>query len=177
MSKKPHSKTGIRTEIIVALFSLALLLILGLSVHDDFGLHWDSLSTYSIGEANTNYIRTRDPSFFDFWERYYGPFFEIVLFNLTRGLAEREMFFARHMTIFLYFVTGVVGFYFLLKRIVKQWPLALLGCSLLVTSPRIFGDAFYNSKDIPFLVAFILCVLTLHLYLEKPAIPVHTFLP
>ncbi len=62
---------------------------------------------------------------------------------------------------------GIIAFYFLNKRIIRQWQLALLGCLLLVISPRIFGDAFYNSKDIPFLVVFIFSVLTLHLYLEK----------
>jgi hypothetical protein len=41
-----------------------------------------------------------------------------------------------------------------------------LTCLLL--SPRIFADAFYNSKDIPFLAAYTICLFSLLWFLDKP---------
>ncbi|MBF0570968.1 MAG: hypothetical protein HQL12_03755 [Candidatus Omnitrophica bacterium] len=43
----------------------------------------------------------------------------------------------------------------------------MLGCLFLVLSPRIFADAFYNSKDIACLSVFIICTYTLINYLEN----------
>jgi hypothetical protein len=45
--------------------------------------------------------------------------------------------------------------------------LATFGCLCLVLSPRLFADAFYNSKDIPFLVVFVIGVYTLVRFLDE----------
>ena len=45
------------------------------------------------------------------------------------------------------------------------------GGLLLVLSPRIFANAFYNSKDIPFLSMYIIAVFTLLCFLEKKTFP------
>jgi len=168
-SKKSFSSI-LCSEWFIVSVSILVLLVLGIFLHDDFGLQWDSQSNHSIGQANTSYILDRDESFYSFNERYYGPLFEILLFNITKNLPERATYFMRHLATYLFFLLGIVAFYFLNKRIIKQWPIALLGCAMLVISPRIFGDAFYNSKDISFLVVFIFCILTLHLYLEKSSV-------
>ena len=68
---------------------------------------------------------------------------------------------ARHLSIFLIFVCGLIPFYFLGRRIFHNTWWGLLAVGLLAISPRIFADAFYNSKDIPFLVACITSVWTL----------------
>jgi hypothetical protein len=47
------------------------------------------------------------------------------------------------------------------KRIFHNSWWGLLGAGMLAMSPRIFADSFYNSKDIPFLVAAITAICTL----------------
>jgi hypothetical protein len=160
----------IRSEWFIVTICILFLLVLGIFIHDDFGIHWDSESVQTIGQFNTEYIQNRNESFYKFVNRYYGPLFEILLFNITKGMPEQQIYFTRHLITYLFFLLGLIAFYFLNKRIIKQWKLALLGCAFLVISPRIFGDAFYNSKDISFLVVFIFSILTLHIYLEKRTI-------
>ena len=171
MQKSIHFKKNFfshfHSEWFVFTIFILFLLVLGILIHDDFGIHWDSQSNQEIGQVNTSYIQDRNESFFDYQYRYYGPWFEILLFNITKDMPDQQTYFARHLVTYLFFLLGVAAFYFLIKRIIKQWPLALLGCVFLVISPRIFGDAFYNSKDISFLVVFIVSILTLHIYLEE----------
>jgi len=73
----------------------------------------------------------------------------------------REMFFTQHLLSFLYFFCGIVCFYYLLLRIFDDWQIALSGCIFLALSPRIFAESFYNTKDIPFMVAFIFAITSL----------------
>lgn len=147
-----------------------VLIFTGLQLYDDFGIHWDTEAQIEIGRENVTYIRERNASFYEFDNRYYGPAFEMFLFIVTEELPEQQVFLIRHLLTYLWFVAGVIAYYFLVKRILKKWWIALIGCVMLVVSPRIFGDAFYNSKDLPFLVVFIFAGLSLHLYLEKKSI-------
>jgi len=171
MKKLTHSKKNIFSifcsERVIVTISILFLLVLGIFLHDDFGIHWDSEQQQRMGRLNTSYILDRNESFYTYNNRYHGPLFEILLFIITKDMPEQKIYFTRHLVTYLFFLLGVVAFYFLNQRIIKKWPLALLCCAMLVISPRIFGDAFYNSKDIPFLVAFIFSILTLHLLLEK----------
>lgn len=171
MKKKNHFLPNISKAIsfkwITIIVFISFLLILGIFLHDDFGIQWDSESNQRIGKINTIYIQDRNESFYTFNNRYYGPLFEILLFNITKDLPEQQIYFTRHLVTYLFFLLGVIAFYFLNIRIIKKEWLALLASVMLVVSPRIFGDAFYNSKDISFFVVFIFSVLTLHLYLQK----------
>jgi hypothetical protein len=47
--------------------------------------------------------------------------------------------------------------------------MGLLGAALLVLSPRIFADAFYNSKDLVFMSFFIIGIYTLVQFTKKPS--------
>jgi hypothetical protein len=160
-------KTWLFNRKTIEILFFAAFLVVGLSIYRDFGLHWDSFSQTYIGEINYRYIASRDPALLTFKNRYYGPAFEVFLYLITRGLPERELFFTRHLAIFLTFYLGVFSFYLLVKKIFGNWKVALLGSLFLILSPRIFADGFYNSKDIPFLSVFILAVYTLIRYLDQ----------
>jgi hypothetical protein len=101
--------------------------------------------------------------------KYYGPAFEmwLLLFEKAFGLREgRGIYFMRHLVTYLAFVGGTFVFFLLAKRMFRSWKLGLLGAAMLALSPRIFADAFYNSKDIPFLAFFIVSIYTLVRYLD-----------
>lgn len=138
-----------------------IFLIIGIRIYRDFGLHWDSLSQYELGKINFEYLIKGSAELKSYPYRYYGPIFEIVLYSVTKMLPMREMFFTQHLLSFLYFLSGIVCFYFYLLRIFDDWQIALSGCIFLALSPRIFAESFYNTKDIPFMVAFIFAITSL----------------
>ncbi|MCC6146914.1 MAG: glycosyltransferase family 39 protein [Anaerolineaceae bacterium] len=145
------------------------LLAVGLAVYKDYGLTWDDLAQIEIGELNFKYAFQGDPTLFALKNRYYGPLFEMFLYAVTRGLPDRQLFLPRHLLTFASVYAGVAALYFLAKKITGSWLAGLLASVLLVTTPFIFAHAFYNSKDIPFLTAFIVAAWTLMRSLDVPA--------
>jgi len=161
----------LRANAWVILF-FGLFLALGIVLYRDYGISWDEKTQRGIGQMNFDYLMGRSDSLLASGERYHGGSFElglVVIEKLIRARATRDIFMARHLVNFLFFWTGAVLFYALLKNQFKSWKVALLGCLFLVLSPRIFADAFYNSKDIPFLVVFLAGILTLIRYLDHPS--------
>lgn len=156
-------------KIATAVF-FAALVALGVAIHRDYGLSWDEPVSHKNGEVSLAYVLRGDPELWTYRERYYGVLFELPFAALQEvwKLPTRELFFVRHLGTFLFFAWGVYMFYSLcLWRWKSPW-MALLGAAFLVLSPRIFADGFYNSKDIPTLVLFIVAIYTLSQFLEKP---------
>ena len=170
ISRKELKRQMIAGKIFVLIFFVGILLI-GLLLYQDYGLTWDDLAQVEIGETNFNYVFKGDPALFELKNRYYGPLFEMILFAITRNIADPARFFVRHLLTFLSFYTGLIFFYKLVKRITGRWLFGLIGCLMLLLSPRIFAHSFYNSKDIPFMAAFIIAIYTLITFLDKKTIP------
>jgi hypothetical protein len=143
-------------------------LVLGLSVYQDYGIAWDEPAQVDIGRMNWSYIRNRDPQLLTFQDRYYGPAYEIILFRLNDTIDTRQMYLERHLFNFLFFFAGVVAFFWLAHRLFDSSWMALMASLCLMLSPRIFADSFYNTKDIPFMVAIIFAMLTMVLFLDRP---------
>jgi hypothetical protein len=92
---------------------------------------------------------------------YYGPFFSVLaelgallLAGFTNGLA---LIAARHFMYFLSLPLSVLGIYWLCLRLMNK-PLALASAILFATQPLLFGHAFINPKDMPFMAFFILSI-------------------
>jgi len=151
-------------------------LLIGLLVYKDYGMSWDEIPTRRFGmmyvdrlvpdRAALDSVRAEGgPAF----ERF-GPFFEIVLVHAERLLQPMELrtlFYRRHLATFLMFFAGVVFFHRFLRR--RFGPgLSLLACVCLVASPPLFSHAFYNVKDISFLMMFLATMLTLDSLLSRP---------
>jgi len=140
---------------------LVLMAIIGLAIFRDYGVHYDEELQINIAVTNYRYMNQGDPALLTFQDRYYGPFFELPLLMLFNGLPSPWMLYGRHLAVFFTFLCGLVCFYFLSKRLLREQKWALLAVVLLVIHPRIFADSFYNSKDIPFLVFFMLGITSL----------------
>lgn len=169
------------------------LYLVGLAVHDDFGVGWDEDNNARYGEVTLEYalyalgltdgevlkrsLAEDDDAARAFWDprkgrfaRTHGPLVEVALVALERALGvhdTRDRMFLRHISIWSIFFIGVVLFYLLCRGVLRSRGLALLGCALLVLSPRIFSHAFHNSMDIPFLTAYIASIYTLVRYLRR----------
>jgi hypothetical protein len=145
-------------KILVPIVFFSTLILIGCILYKDYGIPWDESIQTQIGALNYRYLFRGDHALLSFSDRFYGPIFEVPLL-----WASSRFSFPRHLAIFLIFVFGVILFYFLCKRIFHSPWWGLLGAVAIAVSPRIFADAFYNSKDIPFMVAALaaICMLVI----------------
>lgn len=153
--------------------SLVFLLLFGVGagIVGDYGIAYDEVTQHRIGLLNVRYVFEHDPELLAFKDKYYGPFFEMLLVLVEQGFRltdSRQVYLMRHSMTFLLFYAGVIAFYCLCRERFNSWKIGLIGSSLLVLSPRIFADAFYNPKDLPFLSVFIISVYTLTKYFDRP---------
>ncbi|WP_210114494.1 ArnT family glycosyltransferase [Hymenobacter elongatus] len=180
----PFLPDSLRQPLVLGFF--ALLTVLGLALHRDYGLPWDEQLDRLNGIIGVKYVALRVapelarrqasfaqiPDMHDNDDADHGVIFQmplVVLEKLTGAEDPRDVYFMRHLVTFLTFVAGVYAFYRLAKQRFRHWPLALLGSALLVLSPRMFAEAFYNYKDLVFLAFFTLGIYTLTRLLRRPS--------
>ena len=96
--------------------------------------------------------------------KYYG-----VIFDLPSALLEiifkisdpKDYFYLKHFLNFTLFFIAAIFFYKLLFNRFSNQTVALTGTLFFILSPRIYGNSFYNPKDIIFLslltMAFYFC--------------------
>ena len=93
---------------------------------------------------------------------YYG-----VIFDLPAALLEvllkiddpQDYFHFRHFFNFIFFFTSSIFFFKLLQNRFSNYNISLIGTLFFILSPRIYGNGFFNNKDIIFL-----SLLTIALY-------------
>jgi Dolichyl-phosphate-mannose-protein mannosyltransferase len=150
-----------------------LLLLTGIFIYRDYGLSFDEeieritglvtfkylLQTFSPGIIpQVNWLQNI-PDLKTYQDRHYSPLFHLLcIFTkiIFQVKGSRETYFLTHLINFLVFCAGCFFFYKIIKHRYKQEGMALVGTLFLVLSPRIFADAFYNSKDIVFMSACII---------------------
>jgi len=172
-----------REKQVVAAF-FALFLLVGVSVYKDYGISADEETNRTNGLLSFNYVFRGDKTLLSYRDRDYGVAFELPLFAMEKiaGLSypedSRVIYLLRHLFTFLGFYLGVFFFFLLCRKECNSTTMGLAGAAFLVMTPRIFADAFYNSKDIIFMSAFIAAVYTMEMYLEKRGLrwaAVHAF--
>ena len=88
----------------------------------------------------------------------YHPYYGII-FDLPAAFLElifkvedsKNYYHLRHFLNFLLFFVGSIFFYKLLLNRFSNYNVALIGTLFFVLSPRIYGNSFYNNKDLVFL--------------------------
>ncbi len=139
------------------LLLLLLDLVAGTPLVTDYGESWDEHLRYAYAQNSLNAYRgipgdTRDGK---------GPFFGMLALIAGRGFQALHRGWlpsdARHYVTFLSFLLGIFFLYRLSLRFVGTW--AAFGVALLFnTQPLLWGHAFINPKDIPFLAFFLVAV-------------------
>ena len=76
-----------------------------------------------------------------------AAFFEIIL-KINQPVDYYQF---RHLMVFLFFFVGLIFFYKILKNRFKNQWICIFGLLLLIFTPRLFGNSFFNVKDIVFL--------------------------
>lgn len=152
------------------LILLAVNILIGFFIFRDYGLAWDEPYFYSYGDA-LGYAYSPANWFsgnFDLNNSYgvsgtdhktRGPAYLFLARNIVYGLEKlgSDSASAWHLVNFLYFQFGV----YLLYRISKRWvkpSAALATAAIFSTQPLLWGHAFINPKDPPFLTFFLASV-------------------
>ncbi|HSQ08231.1 MAG TPA: hypothetical protein VLM84_11155 [Chromatiaceae bacterium] len=150
---------------LVPLVSVVLLLVVGIVVADDYGTSQDEYANYLVG-ADALQAYTSPGQFLDYIEggdplAHHGPSY-FMLWAVTSKVWEEVVPWwtradGRHFTNFLMYGVSVVGVYALSVRLVER-RYAWMTAVLFATQPLLFGHAFINQKDTPFMGFFVLSV-------------------
>ena len=174
---------GLARRVLPCLMFL-LILAVGLIVYDDYGIPYDDVQERRTTLVNLKYIlRSAAPSLslpaelesaqdlLQWDDRYYGVAAQlptaIVEYIFGFSFSWRRIFMLRHFWTFLQFFTALIFFFLILRRRFRSTFLAMAGVLCLWLSPRIFADAFYNIKDIPFLSWVIIASYFMFLRIEN----------
>jgi hypothetical protein len=163
--------------------------VLGLFIYKDYGLSVDEFTERNTGIVSLKYIENffsidifhtdpwlasdGDKPLHEYDDRFYGVAFQVPVLVLERvfGLKDtKKIFLFRHLMNFFVFFVGLCFFYRLVKKRFADWRLGLLGVFLLVCTPRIFAESFYNCKDIVLMSVMIIAVYASINFISKPSI-------
>ncbi len=154
-----------------ALLALALFLVAGLAALDDYGAHGDEFAQRRNAEVNLRYLADGDFGAFKSGlyvdhDKFYGMVFEAPLLLIERAFgiddAPRAVNISRHLHSRLLFLAGGLFAYLLALRLFGSRLLALFAMGFFLLHPRLYGHSFFNAKDIPFLVMFIVALYLTH---------------
>ncbi len=153
-----------------ALVVLAVFAAVGVAVLDDYGVSADEHQERRRGGLVARYVLGDGPMVGDssltgqlgqYSTRYYGISFEAPLRLAERllGLADsRSVHLLRHLLTHLFFLTGGFFCWLLAHRLFADRRLALFALLLYLLHPRLYAHSFFNSKDVPFLAAFLIAL-------------------
>lgn len=155
-------------SLVLVTFFIALMAV-GLNTYDDYGISWDEYRNRINGYFTLTYVAGGDPALFDYQDRHYGTAFELPLVILEKIIkleTFRSIFLMRHLATFLFFYVSCIAFYFLCRDFTRSRAQALVALGMLVISPRIFTNAFYNSKDIVFMGMFVISIYSMTVFMK-----------
>lgn len=148
-----------------ALAALAAFLLAGLAALDDYGVAFNEIPERFRGGLTIDYVLGRGAALSDFQDRAYGVAFELPLALAERAFGvedSRGVHLTRHLLTHLFYLTGGLFAYLLARRLFGGGALALAALLLFLCHPRIYGDSFFNSKDVPFLSMFMAALFLTH---------------
>ncbi len=145
-------------------------LLIGLIVFDNYGISWDEREQRDIGMHAYDYAFQHENNLKNFNNSDYGVAFELPLILEEKALKlddTRSIYLTRHLTSHLFFLLGAFIFYLLIYYLTNEIFLAVIGYLLLLINPLIYAHSFYNTKDVPFMVMFIISFFLAFLAFKK----------
>ena len=152
------------------LILLLVNLIVGLLTFRNYGLSWDEPLFYDYADSiQLAYTPQAFSPDFDFEQvygpsatdhKYYGPAYLLAarpVQQAVMALLRADRASAWHLVNFLDFQVGLLFFFLLLRRWFDPWPAAAT-TAFFAWQPVLWGHAFINPKDVPFMVFFLIAV-------------------
>ena len=147
-----------------ALVLCALVLLVSVATLEDYGVAPDTTRQRSLAHATLRYLAGDSDAFETlgtYSDRFYGAAFEapLLLAERTLGLDDsRSAYLVRHLLSHLFFLAAGFAGYLLALRLFRSRAVALFALALFLLHPRIYAHSFFNSKDVPFLALFMICL-------------------
>ncbi len=151
---------AVLTAAVCLLFAVA-----GLAVVDDYGMGSDERLQRRSAQSTADYILGASDAVAPGLGRSYGMAFELLLLLAEHALGlqdTRDVYLVRHLLTHLFFIVG--GFFcgLLAYRMFGSRTLAVLAMLTFLLHPRLYAHSFFNSKDIPFAVTFMIALYLTH---------------
>ncbi len=154
----------------LVIFFFISYLIFGHIVFDDYSVTPDELLHREAGFISLKFLIELFSFNFDLpnyqnipdlnndWRKTYGVLFDLpaAMIEVIFNLETNEAYLLRHYLTFLIYFTGIIYFYKFLKNNLTKEKMAFIGVLILISTPRIFSNSFYNSRDIVFLSLMII---------------------
>jgi len=128
--------------------------VVAICLANDYGVSWDESLHSQYAEGVLRYLGTwgADDSCNDLYDlKYYTPAVDVVAASIYRWMPDYK-YTIRHLVSALIAIATVPALFRIGKQLGNEWIGVASGVSLLLT-PRFFGHAFVNSKDIPLATA------------------------
>jgi hypothetical protein len=140
---------------------LVIACVIALISYDEYGISWDEAAQRNIGNVSAKYVFSDNKDLLKLKDRDYGVAFELPLIIIEKALDlrdSRSIFLMRHLvTHFFFLISSFFGF-LLIDFLYKNKLLATIGFLLIVLHPRLYAHSFFNTKDIPFMAMFLICL-------------------
>jgi hypothetical protein len=140
-----------------AILLLLTALLIGLLIVTDYGVSIDEPRNADVGRDALRAYSGGTEYFLHDTLAEHGSVYFMFFYATSKGLAQLFRGWSipdgRHFTNFVTFLVGLYFFYLICLRLMRRLP-ALAATGLFATQPMLFGSAFINQKDIPFMVLF-----------------------
>lgn len=126
-----------------------------------YGASWDEVMQHSIGEIAWNYVTEGDRYLFKYHDGDHGVGFELPLIVIERIMNLKDahdIFLMRHLVTHLFFLLSAFFCCKLTFLLYNNRALSSITFLLFVFHPVIYGHSFFNTKDLPFLSLFTICL-------------------
>lgn len=167
-----NQNKSLRLPNYIAIGIIVCYFIAGLFITPDYGVNWDDPAQRLNGMMNYNYLSHTDrETLINSTDRYHGPAFEILLVAVENALHIKEphdIFLMRHYMVSLFFISVLIAFFLFCRGLFENSWMGLLGMAMLLLTPRIFAESFYNPKDIVFLGGMVWAIYSLWGFCGSP---------
>lgn len=156
----------------LAVVFFTIYFIVGCLIFSDYGSGWDEeAQRITNGKANVDYVVTGNvENITQYGDLYHGPIWEMILYSAEVVLKVKtpaNIYALRHFLNFSLFFISLIFLYFTLIKLNINKTLCYLGCLFYILMPRVFEDAFINSKDTTFLSVITISYYFLFSWMEK----------
>lgn len=179
--KKPFSEIFFKS---LSFLLLIVYLVCGIFIFRDYGASSDEYNQIEAGHitwaAICEKLGKETPEFknlpklTDYYNRYYGQAatFPTVIIEALKGfsLDISTVLRLRHIWNFTLYFTGLVCLSILMKLRHKRDDVVFFLLLMHILTPRLFGEAFYNDRDVMLLSLMWISLLSYELFTRRPGI-------
>lgn len=172
---------------LIIYYILSLYFLFGLSIYKDFGVgieehfqrssgfYWlEYILQFTEYDLLKNQVRLKISEIKNLYPglppveiaRHYGVIFDLPMAIIETSLNINDpidQFYLRHLFNFIIFFISGYFFYLIIRRRIKIFPVTIISTLFYLLSPRIFGNSFFDGKDLLFLS---LTTITFYFYLK-----------